>query len=437
MGDSRIQFEADLTWTRGRFEPDVRVVADASGTIQAVQSREAPDVASIRLPGLALLPGFVNAHSHAFQRGLRGRGERFPRRAGSFWSWREEMYRLVGELDEERLYRLCLYCFQEMLAAGITCAGEFHYLHHASEGQDFTFDSVVLQAAADSGIRLVLLLAYYRTGGVGKDLQPGQRRFYTRNPETYWKQMDRLQRLVDPATQTLGAVVHSVRAASIEEIREIYREARRRDLAFHIHVEEQPQELEECRSRYGIGPMALLMRELDVGPALTAVHCTHTKPTRLQAFLDAGGSVCICPLTEANLGDGIPDPVSAVAGGGPLCLGTDSNLRICFLEEMRWLEYVQRLSQQRRGIFIDPAGSVSKRLLEAATVGGARSLGLNLGRIEADLPADFIAVDLNHPALRGWTPESLLDCLIFGGGNAVIQAAFVAGRQVWSQADSS
>ncbi len=431
MSDGSRIFEADLTWTGSRFEAGVQVAVRSDGKIERISAASSDsDSTILRWRGAALLPGFVNAHSHAFQRGLRGRGERFPSGAGSFWSWREEMYSLVSELDEEAFYHLCLECFQEMLAAGITTVGEFHYLHHRTERADFRFDPVVVRAAADAGIRLVLLQAYYRTGGVGRPLEGTQRRFSTPTPEVYWEQMDQLGRLLDPTTQTLGAVVHSIRAAPVEDIEEIHREARRRGLVFHMHVEEQRQEIEQCRTHYRRGPLELLNRRLDIDAGFTAVHCTHSSAEDLAPLLRAGGNVCICPLTEANLGDGIADLPAVKAARGHLCLGTDSNARLCFLEEARWLEYAQRLQREQRGVWADQRGDVARRLLESATREGARALGLRSGRIEAGLPADFIRIDLEHPSLHGWTPDNLLDSLIFGCGNSVIQAVYVAGRQV-------
>ncbi len=414
MCAARRVLQADLTWIGKTFEPGVRVTVGADGAIQGV-SRQA-EGPSERLQGKALLPGFVNVHSHAFQRGLRGRGETFPKGAGSFWSWREQMYALVSELDEERLYRLSLQCYREMLAAGITTVGEFHYLHHASEEADFALDEAVLRAAAEAGIRIVLLQTYYRTGGIGRPLEGAQRRFHTPNPDAYWRQMDRLGKLLDARTQSLGAAVHSVRAAPLEEIREIHQEARRRGLVFHMHLEEQRQEIEQCREAYGVGPLALINRELEIGPEFTAIHCTHSEPDDLREFFQRGASVCVCPLTEANLGDGIPG-LPLEAGAGRVCLGTDSNARISMLEEMRWLEYGQRLQREKRGVWLDGDGNVARRLLDCATKAGAHALGVNAGRIEPGALADFAAPGLDHPSLAGVREEHLLEGLVFGSGD--------------------
>jgi len=434
--------EAELTWTGEAFEPGVRVEVGADGRIAAVgrAGAGAPDgsdaPSTLRLPGRALLPGFVDAHSHAFQRGLRGVAETFPPRSagterggGSFWSWREAMYALAGGLDRDRFRALSLAAFEEMRAAGITAVGEFHYLHHADpEAADWALDRVVLDAAREAGIRIVLLQACYRAGGFGRKLEQAQRRFRAPSLAAYWAQMDRLADAIDPANQSLGAVAHSVRAVPIGEIAALHAEARRRGLVFHLHVEEQRREVEDCLAVHGERPMALLLRELEIGPETTAVHCTHSDPGDLERFAAAGGGVCVCPLTEANLGDGIPPLAAVPAAAGRLCLGTDSNARISMLEEMRWLEYGQRLASERRGVLADRRGRVAGRLLTAATAGGARALGLAAGVIAAGRWADFAAVDLGHPALAGAGAGDLAAALVFGAGDATIAATCVGGR---------
>lgn len=418
--------EADLTWTGARFESGVRIALAPDGRIRAVGAlAEPPDE---RLVGQALLPGFVNAHSHAFQRGLRGQGERFPAGAGSFWSWREAMYRLVEELDPARLQALCLAAFREMLAAGITTVGEFHYLHHAPGGGDWALDEAVLAAARESGIRLVLLQVYYRTGGVGQPLSGAQLRFDGRSPAEYWRRMDALARRLDPARESLGAAPHSLRAATPDEVAEIQREARARRMVVHMHVEETRKEIEDCRTAYGRTPMQLLAERLDLDESFTAVHGTHTDPDQLGFYLNSGANLCLCPLTEANLGDGTP--VLARVPPDGLCFGTDSNARISMLEELRWAEYAQRLAREQRGVLVDAQGEVARRLLAGATLGGARALGVRTGALEAGCWADFISLDLRAPELAGWKSETLLESVLFGAGERVLAGTWVGGKRV-------
>jgi formimidoylglutamate deiminase len=426
---------ADLTWVDGAFEPGVRVAVGDDGRIAGLHRGEVGPAATLQLAGRALLPGFVDTHSHAFQRGLRGHGETFPEGAGSFWTWRQAMYSLVERLDEVSFRALCVQAFSEMRSAGITTVGEFHYVHHRDpERLDWTFDPLVLAAAAEVGIRLVLLQTYYRTGAIGQPLEGGQRRFAVPSPAVYWEQMDRLAARLDRRTQSLGAVVHSLRAAGLDDLAAIYEEARRRDLPFHIHVEEQRREIEEAVAYYGRHPMVLLLETLGTATDVTAVHCTHTEPEDLERFLASGGRVCLCPLTEGNLGDGVPGlprlrEVGGLEGAGALCLGTDSNARLSVLEDMRWLEYGQRLTTESRGVVREPGGRVAPVLLRAATEGGARALGLPAGTIAPGCQADFVAVDLTAPELAGWTAETLPESLVFGAGNRVIAATCVGG--IW------
>ena len=429
--------EAELTWVDGRFAPGVRVEVADDGRIAAVGSttegEAGNDEANVRrLPRRALLPGFVNVHSHAFQRGLRGRGESFPSGAGHFWLWREEMYALVARLYRERLYELTLAAFREMRAAGITAVGEFHYLHHHDpNAHDYAFDEVILEAAAAAPIRLVLLEAFYASGGIGKPLAGAQGRFATPTVDGYWKQMDRLQaKLAGDGSQSLGAVAHSIRAATPAQIVDLHTEARRRGLPFHMHVEEQRLEIEECRAAYGRYPMEVLLDRVGAGPGFTAVHCTHTRREDLERFAAAGGHVCVCPLTEANLGDGIPPLADLPAAHGSLCLGSDSNARISMLEEARWLEYGQRLAAERRGALRGADGRVAPMLFAAATRGGAAALGLDCGEIATGRWADFALVDLDHPSLAFAEADSLLDALVFGAADGAVAGSCVGGR--WS-----
>lgn len=421
---SGVVLQADLTWTGEAFTPHVQIAIGSDGRIERVGHLGAP--APTRLSRTALLPGFVNAHSHAFQRGLRGHGERFPAGAGSFWTWREAMYSLVGGLDPTILRALSVQAFGEMRDAGITTVGEFHYVHHQSD-EDYALDHVVLDAAADVGIRLVLLQTFYATGEVGRPLRGAQRRFATSDVGRFVATLDHLAARLDPATQSLGAVAHSIRAAHPEQIRAVYDEARARHLPFHIHVEEQRREIEECIAAYGATPMATILAALGGAGDFTAVHCTHTQPADMERFLGAGGRVCLCPLTEGNLGDGVPR-ISPPDVRTRACLGTDSNARLSVLEDMRWLEYGQRLRGEMRGAFTDDEGRVATTLLAAATLGGAQALGVDAGAIVPGAWADLVAVRLDSSSLLGIPADRLLEGIVFGAGNGVIAGTYVGGR---------
>jgi formimidoylglutamate deiminase len=422
----RQTLEADLTWTGTRFDSGIQVEIDTAGRIDAVGRLGRSEVR--RLRGRALLPGFVNAHSHAFQRGLRGRGERYPNGSGSFWTWRASMYELVGNLDRDGLYRLSRQAFEEMRAAGITAVGEFHYLHHPRGAADFSLDEAVVEAAAAADIRLVLIEVLYRTGGVRRALDPAQRRFASAGVEQFWHHVDRFGPALDPQRATLAVAAHSLRALGPDELVALHREAARRELPFHMHVEEQVGEIEEVRSAWGAEPMELVLDRLEVDGRFTAIHCTHTRREPLQRFTAAGGRVCLCPLTEASLGDGVPDLPALRQLGAVPCLGTDSNTRIAMTEEMRWLSYAQRLQYQRRGLLRDDDGTVARGLLAAATTAGAAALGLPAGKIATGHHADLVAVDLGHPSLSDCPAEILLPALVFGGRDEVVAETAVGGR---------
>lgn len=416
--------EADLTWNGEALEPGIQVAVDATGRIEAA-GRLGRRV-DRRLQGQALFPGFVSAHSHAFQRGLRGQGERFPEGAGSFWTWREAMYGLVETLDATRFRALTLQSFREMRDAGITTVGEFHYLHHGRRHDDHAFDRLILEAAGEAGIRIVLLQTCYRRGGVDRPLEPTQRRFGTPSDQGFWESVDDLTATAEPATQAVGVAAHSLRAVSLEDVVRLHRESVRRGLVFHLHVEEQRRELDECLAVYGKTPTALLADALEIDGRFTAVHCTHTGPADLTRLAELGANVCLCPLTEGNLGDGAPELGPFRPDGAGLCLGTDSNARISMIEEMRWLEYGQRLRAEARGILTD-RGDAARALLRIATLGGARSLGVEAGEIAPGRWADFVALDVSAPELAGADAGTLPAAWIFGGGSSAIAATCVGG----------
>ncbi len=420
--------EADLTWTGTAFESGVQIIIDPTGHIGEVGALGKTPTKRIR--NCALLPGMVNAHSHAFQRGLRGLGEDFREGHGSFWSWRQTMYELVEHLDAATFRDICVQTFSEMRAGGITTVGEFHYLHHSPGTTDFAFDEIVLDAAVRAGVRLVLLSAFYRTGGIRRPLNTTQQRFDSGSFEEYWDQIDRLATKLHTSTQQLGVVAHSVRAVDVDDIAQLHREALARELVFHMHIEEQQKEIDECVTAYGRRPLALLNDVLTTAENFTAVHCTHSHPHDMERFIASGGTVCVCPLTEANLGDGIPDLTVVNDAEGRICLGTDSNARISITEEMRWLEYGQRLATETRGVLIDPDGSAAKRLFEIGTLHGAASLDVNAGKVTHGAWADFFTIDLLAPSLAGADEETLLSAFVFGTGNEVIAETCVGGQ--WS-----
>jgi formimidoylglutamate deiminase len=288
-------------------------------------------------------------------------------------------------------------------------------------------DQAVLNAASEVGIRIVLLHAFYAHGGFDKKISGGQKRFETSCIETWWKQLDNLSSGVNANMQRIGIAAHSVRAVGIETIQKIAVGSIQRGMPMHIHLEEQRQEIDACVKAHGVTPMALVNDAIEVSPLVTAIHCTHTAPADMEQWLSTGGNVCLCPLTEANLADGVCDMRRIVKQGGCVLLGTDSNARISMLEEMRWMEYVQRVTREKRGICIAEHGSTAKYAIDAITTNGARSLGLPSGLIQVGKLADFTVIDLNHVQLQGATPETLPAAICCGADNAIIQRTIVNG----------
>lgn len=425
--------EPDLLYLNQEFVRDARLEISADGRIGRVGSFDAET--TLRMPGRAIMPGFVSAHSHAFQRGLRGLGDRFPageaRNAADpsgFFAWRQAMYGLVERLTPEVVFDISRACFAEMRAAGFTSVGEFHYVRHADEGLRFAFDEQVVRAAKETGIRLVLINVYYQTGGIGQPLAGGQLRFETATVDEYLKQHEKLEALCKSNGFGVAMCAHSVRAAPIDAIRMLHAESLRRGQPFHMHVEEVVAEVKACEATYGKRPMQLLCDEVEVDSRFTAVHCTHSNIEDMQRFGGRGGRVCLCPLTEGNLGDGVPDLPGMVQSGAGLCIGTDLNARIAPFEEVRTLEYVQRVADERRGVVRDAHGRTAEPLLAIASLGGAQSIGVDSGTIATGRLADLCAVSVSHPTLAGTAPAELATALVYGCSTEVVAATCVGGH---------
>ncbi|KAE9548943.1 hypothetical protein FO519_007849 [Halicephalobus sp. NKZ332] len=409
-----------LIWINGVFLSEQKVKIGHDGEILEIGKDVVGDFV-IPLPDKAIVPGFVNAHSHAFHRYLRGHTGIGHDAADSFWKWREAMYSLVENTDYDKFKELCKGTFEEMLSAGITTVGEFHYVHHGTSR--FELDKAVFEAAQEAGIRLVLIQTLYmRAGFNSTTVDPKQKRFES----TLEEFLGNLETLRSMCTKnsTLAVAAHSTRAVDSEFIQKLWNYAAENDMAFHIHLEEQPKEIEDCmESFHRLRPSELLLDKIPPPRGnLTAVHCTYTRRSELNEFAKSGVNVCVCPLTEGFLGDGIPD-INEVDN---LCLGTDCNNRICFLEEMRWLTYCQNMKNNKRNSCgLDPV-----KLLNVATVNGAKSLKLEktVGKFEPGFQFDFVAFDIKSNKLSHFENENqLLDALVFASGNQEIHAVGVGG----------
>lgn len=371
-----------------------------------------------RLTGL-VLPGLANCHSHAFHRALRARTQAGR---GTFWTWREQMYGVAAHLDPDSYYRLARAVYGEMVLAGVTAVGEFHYLHHALGGSRYddpnAMGAALIAAARDAGLRLALLDACYVAGGIDQPLSPVQRRF-SDGDATRWA--GRVAELRAADDVVIGAAAHSVRAVPADQLATVALALPNAPL--HVHLSEQVAENTATLAAYGRTPAQLLDEAGFLGPLTSAVHATHLTPVDVGLLGTSGTSGCFCPTTERDLADGIGPSVALRAAGSPLTLGSDSHAVIDLFEEMRAVELDQRLASQERGHW--PAGD----LLTAATASGHRSLGFpDAGRIEPGARADLVAVRLDSVRTAG--TGATAETVVFAATAADVTDVVVSGNQV-------
>ena len=427
----------ELLWQDGRFVRDRALVLDGD-RIAAIVPGERAGRDAEHLPRRALMPGFVNAHSHAFQRVIRGRTQWRPahERSADFWSWREEMYRAALLLSPEHIEAASAFCFLEMLKAGYTTVGEFHYLHNDRSGARYD-DPVelarrIISAARSVGIRITLLHVAYATSAIGQPLRPEQRRFATPELDGFLDAVDRLRGPAggDPLV-SIGVAPHSIRAVPRQWLREIRIYAGQHDLPLHMHVSEQPAEVDATLAAFGLRPVELLEQDGMLDARFTAVHATHLSPHEVTALGGNDVTICACPTTERDLGDGFLQSSNLVAAGARIAIGTDSQSIIDPFEEVRTLEYNERLQRLRRIVLLPPSAEgpadPGRLLLDIGTRAGADALRIDAGRLEANALADLIAVDLDHIALVGCTDDTLAAHLTLGGRAECVSDVWVGG----------
>jgi len=375
-----------------------------------------------RLPGKALAPGFVNDHSHAFQRGLRGAVERIDpsRPHDDFWTWRERMYELAHSLSPDSMREASRRCFEEMLSAGYTSVTEFHYVHHRPDGTPYedpnSLAKAVALASEDAGIRLLLLPVAYARGGLARFRDP--------TVESFLQRVDDLREWAEGRSLIeVGVAAHSVRAVPRAWLEDIGDYARYGNLPVHIHADEQEREIEECLSEHGLRPVELLAQTRFLGPNTTIVHATHADEHELDLISAHGATVCACPTTEGNLGDGFLPAVEIRDRGIRLSVGSDSHVRVDPFEELREIETNARRVKRRRNVIVaEDEISPTPYLLRA---GWGRA-----GPKSGDR-ADLIEVNLSHPTLSGVKAGDLPSALVFGAGSGVVAGTRVAGGRAY------
>ena len=424
---------ADLAWLPGQgVQRDVLIEADGDRFTSITPSAPSIPAAVERLHGLTL-PGLANAHSHAFHRALRGTTQADR---GTFWTWRERMYDVAARLDPDSYLRLARATYAEMALAGVSCVGEFHYLHHQAGGHPYddpnAMGRALIQAAAEAGLRMTLLDTCYLSGGLAPEgllpLAGPQLRFGDGDAVRWAGRVTGLgydaHGMITPQAQ-VGAAIHSVRAVPKGQMHPVVAWAQRTGAPLHAHMSEQTGENEACQDVYGMSPARLLYDEDVLGPRTTVVHATHLEAGDLDLLGGCQTYACLCPTTERDLGDGLAPARALAAAGCPLTLGSDSHAVIDLLEEARGVEYAERLAQRARGHF------TAEALLRAATADGHTSLGWpDAGEIAAGAWADLVTISLDSVRTAGAAEGLALETAVFGASAADVRDVVIGGRDV-------
>jgi formimidoylglutamate deiminase len=410
---------------------NVRLQVGTDGLLEQVLS-DASDEGAERLNG-PLLPGMPNLHSHAFQRLMAGLAEVAGNPNDSFWTWRDLMYRLVAKLTPEQIEIIARQLYIEMLKAGYTSVAEFHYVHHDSAGQPYANPAElglrISQAAADSGIGLTLLpVLYSHSGFGGQPATEGQRRFI-HSVDSYLDLQQRLQgALAGRSSQRLGLCFHSLRAVTPGQIEQVLA-ASATDSPVHIHIAEQQKEVDDCLAWSQQRPLQWLFNHAPVDARWCLVHATHANPDEVRQMAASQAVAGLCLTTEANLGDGIFPAVDYLAQGGRLGIGSDSHVSVSVAEELRWLEYGQRLRDQKRNrLYRSDQPMIGRTLYDAALSGGAQALGQPIGELAVGKRADFVVLDGNDPYIACAEGDAILNRWLFAGGDRQVRDVAVGGQ---------
>jgi len=407
---------------------DVRI-AVASGRIASVEAGVPAHAGDERVA--ILLPGMPNLHSHAFQRGMAGLAETRGPGSDSFWSWREVMYRFALSMTPEHVEAVAAQLYVEMLEAGFTRVGEFHYLHHDRNGQ--AYDDVaemanrIAAAAVSTGIGLTLLPVFYAHSGFGGAApNEGQRRFIN-DLDGFARLMEASRKAVRSIPEAVvGIAPHSLRAVTPRELQALVKLAPNGPI--HIHVAEQVREVEDCVAWSGARPVQWLLDNAAVDGRWCLIHATHMSEDETRRMAASGAVAGLCPVTEANLGDGSFSGPLFLASGGRYGIGSDSNVLIGVPDELRQLEYSQRLARRERNVLAAPGRSNGRDLFDRAIAGGSAALGASAGGLCAGAPADFVSLYRAHPTLAGKADDAVLDAWIFANG-ASVDSVWVNGRR--------
>ncbi len=416
---------------------NVLVEVDAEGIIASLQANAADQTGMLRLPG-PVLPGMANLHSHAFQRAMAGMAETAGPEKDSFWTWREAMYRFALAVRPEDLEAISAQLYAELLCRGYTAVGEFHYLHHRPDGGRYDDRAElswrILAGAEIAGIALTHLpVLYAHSGFGGRAALPRQSRFL-HDLDGFAAMLDKLgPAFAKRPDRRLGMAPHSLRAVTPEMLKAMP-DLLPEGAPIHIHIAEQTAEVEECIAWSGQRPVQWLLDAMPVNAAWCLVHATHMDADEIRRLAASAAVAGLCPTTEANLGDGLFSAPEYLAAGGAFGIGSDSHVSSDPAEELRLLEYGQRLTTRQRNVLAGgPGGSTGQRLFDAARKGGAQALGQKMGLLAPGYRADFVVLDHDAPSLFGKRGDALLDGWIFGGGDNPVREVYVRGRRMVSE----
>jgi formiminoglutamate deiminase len=411
---------------------NVAIECDPAGTITGV-TKDA-EAGPARWAGEFAVPGMANLHSHAFQRAMAGLAEwRGAASDDSFWTWREVMYRFLERLTPDDVRAIASQLYVEMAEAGFTAVGEFHYLHHQPDGSPYSALAEMagqIAAAADAaGIALTLLPVYYQYGGFGGRPVGGAQARFANDPERFLRLRDDCRALASGNPRNVvGAAPHSLRAVTPQSLEQIVSACA--DGPLHIHVAEQTKEVDDCQAALGARPVEWLLDNQNVDENWCLIHATHMTDTETRRFAASGAVAGLCPITEANLGDGIFNGVAFHEAGGRFGVGSDSNVRIDLAEELRSLEYSQRLRDRGRNRMVAEGMANGRALFDAALRGGVQALGQPMGQIAPGFQCDLVSLDAGHPVLTGKQDDNLLNGWIFSGDKSCVADVWIGGRHV-------
>jgi formimidoylglutamate deiminase len=382
-----------------------------------------------------LLPAPVNAHSHSFQRAMSGLTEyRGPNPKDSFWTWRKLMFKFLKQLDPDIVEAVAAFVQMEMLEAGFSTNVEFHYLHHSESGRPYDdiaeMSQRIISAANQSGIGLTLLPVFYQYGGCDlRALEDGQRRFGN-NLDQFQTLFQRVSKILEtsPPDTFLGLAPHSLRAVDPKDLIELVNIAEKKPI--HMHLAEQVAEVDEVKEFLGARPVEWVMENLDISNQWCMIHCTQMEPHEVKMLAKTQAVAGLCPITESSLGDGIFEGANWMSNNGNIAIGSDSNVRISLSEELRTLEYSQRLRDRSRAVLANSHQSTGRRLFEGICKGGAQAAGRKTGLIKEGYLADLLALNTNHVDLERHKEDTLLDSYIFSGDDRMISDVWSAGRHL-------